>query len=139
MKGKVTAILIVTVILLTACKKRSMTEEGPTDVRISNQTGQTIENVTVTTTDDQAYSTRVHNFGTVASGAVTEYFRFDIAYTEANITVKIGDMTWSTPPSQFDYLTYIGPDRITYRLTVADPLNHMLDIETVIEEPIDDL
>ncbi len=139
MKGKVTAILIVTVILLTACKKRSMTEEGPTDVRISNQTGQTIENVTVTTTDDQAYSTRVHNFGTVASGAVTEYFRFDIAYTEANITVKIGDVTWSTPPSQFDYLTYIGPDRITYRLTVADPLNHMLDIETVIEEPIDDL
>ena len=139
MKGKVTAILIVTVILLTACKKRSMTEEGPTDVRISNQTGQTIENVTVTTTDDQAYSTRIHNFGTVASGAVTEYFRFDIAYTEANITVKIGDVTWSTPPSQFDYLTYIGPDRITYRLTVADPLNHMLDIETVIEEPIDDL
>jgi len=139
MKGKVTAILIVTVILLTACKKRSMTEEGPTDVRISNQTGQTIENVTVTTTDDQAYSTRVHNFGTIASGAVTEYFRFDIAYTEANITVKIGDVTWSTPPSQFDYLTYIGPDRITYRLTVADPLNHMLDIETVIEEPIDDL
>jgi len=139
MKGKVTAILIVTVLLLTACKKRSMTEEGPTDVRISNQTGQTIENVTVTTTDDQAYSTRVHNFGTVASGAVTEYFRFDIAYTEANITVKIGDVTWSTPPSQFDYLTYIGPDRITYRLTVADPLNHMLDIETVIEEPIDDL
>ncbi len=139
MEGKVTAILLVTVILLTACKKRSMTEEGPTDVRISNQTGQTIENVTVTTTDDQAYSTRVHNFGTVASGAVTEYFRFDIAYTEANITVKIGDVTWSTPPSQFDYLTYIGPDRITYRLTVADPLNHMLDIETVIEEPIDDL
>lgn len=139
MEGKVTAILLVTVLLLTACKKRSMTEEGPTDVRISNQTGQTIENVTVTTTDDQAYSTRVHNFGTVASGAVTEYFRFDIAYTEANITVKIGDVTWSTPPSQFDYLTYIGPDRITYRLTVADPLNHMLDIETVIEEPIDDL
>jgi len=139
MEGKVTAILLVTVLVLTACKKRSMTEEGPTDVRISNLTGQTIENVTVTTTDDQAYSTRVHNFGTVASGAVTEYFRFDIAYTEANITVKIGDMTWSTPPSQFDYLTYIGPDRITYRLTVADPLNHMLDIETVIEEPIDDL
>jgi len=139
MEGKVTAILLVTVLLLTACKKRSMTEEGPTDVRISNLTGQTIENVTVTTTDDQAYSTRVHNFGTIASGAVTEYFRFDIAYTEANITVKIGDVTWSTPPSQFDYLTYIGPDRITYRLTVADPLNHMLDIETVIEEPIDDL
>ena len=139
MKGKITAILLVTVLVLTACKKRSMTAEGPTDVRISNLTGQTIEDVTVTTTDDPAYSTRVHSFGTVASGAVTDYFRFDIAYTEADITVKIGGVTWSTPPSQFDYLTYIGPDRITYRLTIEDPVNHILDIETVIEEPIDDL
>lgn len=63
MKGKITAILLVTVLMLTACRKRNMTEEGPT----------------------------------------------------------------------------VGPDRITYRLTVADPVNHILEIETVIEEPIDDL
>ena len=139
MKGKFTAILLVTVLMLTACKKRSMTAEGPTDIRISNLTGQTIEDVTVTTTDDPAYAIRVHNFGTVTSGAVTDYFRFDIAYTEADITLKIGGVIWSTPATQFDYLTYIGPDRITYRLTVADPVNRVLDIETVIEEPIDDL
>ena len=139
MKGKSTVILLVTVLLLTACKKRSITDEGPTDVRISNLTGQTIEDVTVTTTDDPAYSVRVHNFGTLGAGAVTDYFRFDIAYTEADITLKIDGVTWSTPPSRFDYLTYIGPDRITYRLTVADPVNRVLDIETVIEEPIDDL
>lgn len=139
MKGKVSAILLVTILMLTACKKRSMTAEGPTDVRISNLTGQTIEEVTVTTTDDPSYTIRVHNFGPVAPGAVTDYFRFSIAYTEADITLKIGGVTWSTPATQFDYLTYIGPDRITYRLTIADPVNHILDIETVIEEPIDDL
>lgn len=139
MKGKVIAILLLTVILFAACKKCNITDEGPTDVRIENLTGQTIEDVTVTTTDDPGYPTRVHNYGTVAPGGVTDYFRFDIAYTEADITLKIGGVIWSTPASQFDYLTYIGPDRITYRLTVADQVNHILDIETVIEEPIDDL
>lgn len=125
--------------MLTACKKRCITAEGPTDVRIHNQTGQVIDDVTVTTTDDPAYTIRVHNFGTVAPGAITDYFRFDIAYTEADITLKIGSLTYSTPHTQFNYLTYIGQDRITYILTISDPVNRVLDIETIIEEPIDDL
>ncbi len=130
---------MVALVMLTACKKRCITAEGPTDVRIHNQTGEVIDDVTVTTTDDPAYTIRVHNFGTVASGAITEYFRFDIAYTEADITLKIGNLTYSTPSTQFDYLTYIGQDRITYVLTIADPVNRVLDIETIVEEPIDDL
>ena len=125
--------------MLTACKKRCITAEGPTDVRIHNQTGEVIDDVTVTTTDDPAYTIRVHNFGTVASGAITEYFRFDIAYTESDITLNIGNLTYSTPSAQFDYLTYIGQDRITYVITIADPVNRILDIETIIEEPIDDI
>lgn len=125
--------------MLSACKKRDITPEGPTDVRIFNQTGQAIDEVTVTTTDDTDYTIRVHNFGTVAAGAYSDYFRFDIAFTEADITLNIGDVTYSTPATQFDYLAYIGQDRITYRLTIADAVNHVLEIETIIEEPIDDL
>jgi len=48
-------------------------------------------------------------------------------------------VTYSTPFTQFDYLTYIGQDRITYILTISDPVNRVLDIETIIDEPIDDL
>lgn len=125
--------------MLASCKKRELTAEGPTDVRIFNGTGQILEDVTVTTTDDPGYTIRIHNFGTVVSGAYTGYFRFDIAFTEADITARIQNVTYSTPATQFDYLTYIGQDRITYRLTIADPVNRVLDIETVIEEPIDDL
>lgn len=139
MKGKLTLILFVAIVMLTACKKRCFTEEGPTDVRVFNNTGQTMEEVTVTTTDNPDYTVRTHNFGSVAAGAYSEYFRFDIAFTEADITLKIGNLTYSTPPTQFDYLTYIGQDRITYRLTIADAVNRVLDIETIIEEPIDDL
>ena len=126
-------------IMLSACKKRDFTPEGPTDVRIFNQTGQPVDNVTVTTTDDTDYTVRMHNFGTVATGAFSDYFRFDIAFTEADITLMIGGVTYSTPATQFDYLTYIGQDRITYRLTIADAVSHVLEIETIIEEPIDDL
>jgi hypothetical protein len=139
MKGKLTLILFVAIVMLTACKKRCLTEEGPTDVRVYNNTGQTMEEVTVTTTDNPDYTIRLHNFGSVAAGAYSEYFRFDIAFTEADITLKIGNLTYSTPATQFDYLTYIGQDRITYRLTITDPVNRILEIETIIEEPIDDL
>lgn len=139
MKGKLTLILFTAIVMLTACKKRSLTEEGPTDVRVYNNTGQMMEEVTVTTTDNPDYTIRFHNFGSVAAGAYSEYFRFDIAFTEADITLKIGNLTYSTAPTRFDYLTYIGQDRITYRLTVADPVNRILDIETIVEEPIDDL
>lgn len=139
MKGKLPVVLFVLLVIMTGCKKRDITDKGPTDVRIHNQTGLTLEEVTVTVTDDPTYVIRVHNYGTVASGAYSGYFRFDIAHTEADITVKIGNVTYSTPATQFDYLAYIGPDRITYRLTIADPVNRVLNIETVIEEPIDDL
>ena len=139
MKGNLPLVILVAVLMLTACKKRCTTAEGPTDVRIHNQTGQVIDDVTVTTTDDPAYAIRVHNFGTVATGAISEYFRFDIAYTEADITLKIGNLTYSTPPAQLGYLTYIGPDRITYIITIADPVNRVLDVETIVEEPIDDI
>ncbi len=139
MKGRIFIGAIMAVVMLSACKKRDITPEGPTDVRIFNQTGQVIEEVTVTTTDNPDYTIRVHNFGTVPAGSYSEYYRFDIAFTEADITLKIGSVNYSTPASQFDYLTYIGQDRITYRLTIADVVNRILDIETVIEEPIDDL
>lgn len=139
MRGKLHVVLLVLLVIMTGCKKRDITAKGPTDVRIHNQTGQVLDEVTVTVTDDPAYVKRVHNYGNVIPGGYTEYFRFDIAHTEADITVRIGNQTYSTPATQFDYLAYIGPDRITYRLTIADAVNRILEIETVIEEPIDDL
>jgi len=139
MKGKILMILLASALALTSCKKRNFTDKGPTDVRIHNQTGQVVSDVTVTVTDDPAYSIRSHNYGTLAAGACSEYFRFDIAYPEADITVKIDDVIYSTPATQFKYLPYIGPDRITYSITIVDAVNRILDIETIIEEPIDDL
>ncbi len=136
MKGKLAPLLFIAVILFSSCKKRGVTPEGPTDVRIHNLTGYSAEDVTVTTTDDPAYARRTHSYGTVADGALTEYHRFDIAHTEADISLMIDGTLFSTPAADFIYLTYIGPDRITYRVTISDKESHKLKIETIIEEPL---
>jgi len=131
--------IIALIICLTACKKTKFEPEGPTDVRILNNTGQILEAVTVTTTDDTSYDDRVFNYGTILPDAYSDYHRFDIAFSVADITLEIDGIVYSTPATTFKYLTYIGQDRITYEVTIIDAFNHILGINTTIEEPIDDL
>lgn len=137
MKKAISLVLIS--LAMVSCNKNNIDPEGPTDVRIYNNTAQTFDNIVVVTTDDDAYAEREHSFGTLAPAAYTEYHRFDIAFPEADISLTIGGITYTTPATSFEYLPYIGQDRITYRITVADAVNHVLDIQTVVEEPIDDL
>jgi hypothetical protein len=133
-------ILICIVLLVVSCKKTKIEPRGPTDVRIYNKTSELFENVVVKTSDDPFYVEREHNYGTVTSGAYTEYHRFDIAYREeADITLTIGGVEYSTPATDFTYLTYVGQDRITYEITIVDAVNHVLRVNTIIVEPIDDL
>jgi hypothetical protein len=118
MIGKLPVVLLVLLVIMTSAKSGTSRTKG---LRMSVSTirqGRLSMMSHVTVTDDPAYVKRTHNYGTVIPGGYTEYFRFDIAHTEADITVKIGNVTYSTPATQFDYLAYIGPDRITYRMTI---------------------
>ncbi len=133
------SLLLLTAILFTGCRKRSFSPEGPTDVRIFNNTGHLIENVTVTTTDDDSYARRSFNYGSLSDGSYSEYHRFDIAFVKAEITLTIGSGHYTTEPVNFSYLTPMGQMRISYRVTIADQALHLLDIEVVPEEDIDDL
>jgi len=132
-------IILFIAVTLVACKKTKFSPEGPTDIRIRNKTSQTFEGVSVTTSDDPAYNDRVFSYGTVTAGSLTSYHRFDIAYPEASITLTIGGVTYSTVTPDFQYLTYIGQDRVTYELTVLDAVSHTLKITTILEGPIDNL
>ncbi len=136
---RVALFLVLALTAASCCKKNETEPEGPTDVRIFNATNQTFDNVLVKTTDSPDYSEVEYNYGTIGSSEYSDYHRFDIAHTEADITLTIGGIVYSTPATDFTYLTYIGQDRITFRITVSDEVNHVLDIQTVIEEPIDDL
>ncbi len=136
---KVIPLLLLAVIIMTGCKKRGLSPEGPTDIRIYNATGKLIEDITVTTTVDDSYLRRSHNFGSLADNTYSDYHRFDIAFVKADITFRSEGVTWSTAPTKFRYLTYMGQMRITYKLSIEDTARHLIKIEVTPEGDIDDL
>ncbi len=118
--------------LLASCTKPNHTPEGPTDVRIRNITDQDFNNVIVDTGGGN------HNYGDIPSGSVTPYHRFDKAYPDAEVTVFINGEEYTTEEQDYTYATYIGPDKITYEVYISNPTLRILEVDVIIEEPIDD-
>jgi len=134
------AILFVLIALaVISCKKNNLDPEGPTDVRIYNNTDQVFENVQVKTTNNTAYTNVEHNYGTVNPGTYSEYYRVDIAYPKADVTLTIGGTVYSVPAVDYTYLHYLSTMKIAYWITIVNQANHVLGIQVVPEAEIDDL
>jgi hypothetical protein len=134
------AILVLAVVSLLACKKQHISPEGPTDVRIRNLSSQVFQDVIVITSEKTGDTL---SFGTISNSMVTEYSRFSKAYPKAEITANInlgGSLVkFTTGPVDYTYMQYIGRDRITYEVNIADMGTHSLVISNVIEEaPLSD-
>jgi len=127
------------VLTITACKKTGIDPEGPTDVRIYNNTAQVFENVVVKTSDNPVYTNVEHNFGTINPGTYSQYYRVDIAYPLADVSLTINGVQYSVPQVDYTYLQYMSTMKIAYWITIEDPVNHILGIEVVAEAEIDDL
>jgi hypothetical protein len=130
-------IIFLSFILLSvlACKKKHISPEGPTDVRVRNLSELTFTNVTVSTSEKQGDTLA---FGDITSGVESGFFRFKKAYPKAQISAKINIggslIEFSTGPVDYTYMQYIGQDKITYEVYVSNPTNHVLTISNVIEE-----
>ncbi len=131
---------IISLLLLSvlACKKKEFSPEGPTDVRIRNITGETFEEVIVSTSEKSA---DIDTLGNIAQGSVSDYFRFTKAYPKAEISAKVNIggslIKFSTGSVDYTYMQYIGQDRITFEVYISNPANHVLTISNVIiEEPL---
>jgi hypothetical protein len=136
MKNRIIIFLLLLSVL--ACKKKEISPEGPTDVRIRNLSDQTFEQVIVSTSEKQE---DVDTIGAVANGSTSDYFRFSKAYPKAEISAKIninGSLVqFSTGTVNYTYLTYIGRDKITFEVYISDLNNRILTINNVIlEEPL---
>jgi len=118
--------------VLTSCTKPNRTPEGPTDVRIRNLTDQDFTNVLVDTGGGE------HNYGDIAAGAETDYFRFEKAYPDAEINVLIGGELYSTGEQDYTYATYIGPDKVTYAVYILNPDQKKLEADIILDGPITD-
>lgn len=130
MKKKLLAIILAGLLLpvMQGCRK---SPEGPSDIRIRNQSDKVFENVNVDTSAGE------HNYGTIQPGEVTEYFRFDKAYRQAHITLNADGVPYELVPVNYTYEITLGQGKFTYELNLADTVNHTLSIHVIAEAPLD--
>ena len=128
----VTSLLILSVL---ACKKKELSPEGPTDVRIRNKSDLTFQNVIVSTSEKTGDTVTI---GTIPNGSTSDYFRITKAYPKAEISAMINvngsQVKFSTGSVSYTYMQYIGRDRITYEVYISNMTNRELSISDVIED-----
>jgi len=124
--------LLLIAVAVIACKKTEIEPRGPTDVRVKNISDQIFEEVIVTIEEE------VDTLGTITSGNVSEYHRFETAYAFAEISAMINGELFSTGEVDFTYLNYMGQMKITYVVYISDMANKEITIdETIPEEPLE--
>jgi hypothetical protein len=129
--------IIISLLLLSvlSCKKKELSPEGPTDVRIRNKSDLTLEGVIVSTSEKAGDTITI---GNISNGSTSDYFRFTKAYPKAEVSAMInvsGSMVkFSTGPVSYTYMQYIGRDRITYEVYISNMTNRELSISDVIED-----
>jgi hypothetical protein len=130
-------ILLLSFLLLSllACKKKHISPDGPTDIRVRNLSDLTFTDVIVSTSEKQGDTLAL---GDINSGYESGFVRFKKAYPKAQISAKImygGSLVeFSTGPVDYTYMQYIGQDKITYEVYISNPTSHVLTISNVIEE-----
>ncbi len=117
-------LLLISVIVLLAlsCKKTKFSPEGPTDVRVKNESDLVLEMVIVDT------SGGIDTLGDIVAGGYSDYFRFDKAFPKAEITAKVNGQLFSTGAVDYNAMTYIGQAKITYEVYISDLANKKLTI-----------
>ncbi len=127
---KRTMILLLLIASLTACKKTKIEPEGPTDVRVYNNTDRLFENVTVNTSGGE------FNFGDVSPHTYSSYHRYDKAYPKADISLTIGSVSYSTPKQDYTYMQYMGQMKMTYKIFISNESRRELDTDVVPEDKL---
>jgi hypothetical protein len=129
MKKSIALLLFLAVI--SACKKLEFAPEGPTDVRVTNISGSLFDDVNVNTSKGN------HTMGNIVPGGTSDYYRFEVAYPKAEISAKINGVLYTTGKVEVTYMQYIGQERITYLVDIANSPQFTLEIKDVIyEEPL---
>lgn len=125
-------IFLFLILIFSSCKKTEYSPVGPTDVRVKNISGYPFSEVIVNT------SGGTDTLGDANNGGFTEYFRFEKAFPKAEISAKIEGQHYSTGAVDYNGMTYIGKAKITYEVTIADPVAKKLGITNCsLDAPLD--
>jgi hypothetical protein len=115
---------------VVSCKKTKIEPEGPTDVRVYNNTDQIFDNVVVNTSGGE------FDFGTVQPHTYSAYHRYDKAYPKADISLAINSAAYSTPEQDYTYMQYMGQMKMTYKIYIKNQSLRELDTDVVAEGPL---
>ena len=128
-------------IVIVGCKKTKFSPEGPTDIRVFNESDQTWTQVIVSTAKENDTVNNIHTFGTIPARDTSKYIRFAKAYVPlAEITATIDGEKYSTGPVNYSYLPYVGQDKITYWVYIKNAASKLLEISNFVRDaPIDSL
>lgn len=120
---------------LISCKKTEFSPEGPTEVRIENQTVRAFYDVIYRTSEENK---DVDTIAYIGPQQITNYVRFSKAFPKLDVQLKMYKngilTTYSTGTVDFTYMQYMGQDRLTYKISVDS--NDKLVMSVVVEEPL---
>jgi hypothetical protein len=116
-------VLFILILALPSCKKQEFRPEGPTDVRIRNQSAFPFIDLAVKIKDEELA------FGQVEADTVSPYMRFKTAFPKAYISAKVNGETITTGPVDFTYMNYFGLVKLTYEVIIE---NNLLKIKNVV-------
>ena len=125
-------LLILVFLVFIGCDKKEYDrDKGPSDIRIENLTAHVFDSILVKSSEGENY------YGSLNSGAQSEYKRFDIAYPQADITLYIDGVKYTYGPVDYTFGVWLGKGKFTYELDIEDPVAHTLSIVVVPDAPLD--
>jgi len=117
--------------LTAGCKEKEFEPEGPTDVRVENLSDLTFSEVIVKIKEE------ADTLGNISAGGKSDYFRFETAFSLAEISARINGELYSTGPVNYTGMHYMGLMKITYQVYISNVSTRELKISQVIpDEPL---
>jgi len=112
---------------LKGCEEHSKTscneDLNKTNIRIVNASKYDMCNVVINPSGGDS------NYGIIEAGASTCFHTFDLAYSFAFVSLKIGDETFTFQPADYTNEAKLGKGKFTYTLNVLDFNSGTLSIE----------
>jgi hypothetical protein len=116
-------------LVLISCKKKDFAPEGPTDIRIRNNTSQDFIDLVIGTSE---YEEDVFTFASIPAGTTSEYHRFRKAYPKAEISLKLNTggslVGFSTSNVDYTFMQYLSTQRVTMVVDIVEGIVIITDV-----------
>ncbi|MCA1755885.1 MAG: hypothetical protein LC649_00270 [Bacteroidales bacterium] len=122
--------LFAALLIFHGCTREKQTPDGPTDIRVRNITEADFLSVTVNTGEEE------YLFGDVAAHSETGYYRFEIAYPDAEVTFTFNGNLYTTGVPDNTYAVPLQQGKFTYEIWISDDPNRVIATRVIADAPL---